>query len=56
LIIVHILEDALERYAMRTLADSEIEPLEEHLLMCAECRDRFVAVMRVAEGPPKIGG
>ena len=50
----HISEDALERYAMRTLPEPELAVLEEHLLICAECRQRlqateqYVAAMREA--------
>ena len=43
---LHIPEEAMELYAARALPDLEIEPLEVHLLMCPECRDRFVAAMR----------
>jgi hypothetical protein len=37
--VAHISDDDLERYAMQTLPDSETVPLEEHLLICSECRD-----------------
>jgi hypothetical protein len=52
----HASDDDLERYAMRTLLEAELEPLEEHLLICAECRERldetetYVAAMRAAAG------
>lgn len=39
----HAAEDDLESYAMRTLPAPEVESLEEHLLICAECRDRLQA-------------
>jgi uncharacterized CHY-type Zn-finger protein len=39
----HAAEDDLERYAMRTLPAAESDQLEEHLLICAECRDRLTA-------------
>jgi anti-sigma factor RsiW len=39
----HAAEDDLERYAMRTLPATESDRLEEHLLICAECRDRLEA-------------
>jgi predicted anti-sigma-YlaC factor YlaD len=42
IVVQHILEEAMKFYAMRALPDFEIEPLEEHLLMCPECRDRFM--------------
>jgi hypothetical protein len=50
-VVQHILEEAMEFYALRTLPDLETEPLEEHLLMCPECRDRFVAAMSAVEKP-----
>ena len=34
------------------ISDLEIEPLEVRLLMCPECRDRFVAAMRSAAAKP----
>jgi len=39
----HAAEDDLECYAMRTLSTPKVESLEEHLLICAECRDRLTA-------------
>jgi predicted anti-sigma-YlaC factor YlaD len=51
IVVQHIPEEAMEFYAMRTLPDFEIEPLEEHLLMCPECRDRFMAAMGAVEKP-----
>jgi anti-sigma factor RsiW len=42
-IVQHVSEDDLERYAMRFLPAPESEQLEEHLLICAECRDRLEA-------------
>lgn len=53
-IVQHVSDDTLERYSMQTLPDAEAEPVEEHLLICQECRDRvdaeidFVAAMRAA--------
>jgi anti-sigma factor RsiW len=53
-VVAHIIEDDLEWYAMRTLPDAELDRLEEHLLVCADCRDRLtrtdvlVAAMRSA--------
>ena len=37
----HISEDDLERYAMRILPEAELKRVEEHLLICAECRQRL---------------
>jgi hypothetical protein len=42
-IVRHVTDDSLERFAMQTLVDSESAPLEEHLLICPECRDRLKA-------------
>jgi anti-sigma factor RsiW len=39
----HVSEDDLENYAMRTLPATEVESLEEHFLICSECRDRLQA-------------
>ena len=50
----HATDDTMERYAMRTLPEPEAGPLEEHLLIYSECRDRlestdeFVATMKAA--------
>lgn len=39
----HATDDTLERYSMRSLPAPEVESLEEHLLVCAGCRDRLQA-------------
>jgi hypothetical protein len=50
----HAADDTLERYAMWTLPGPEVESLEEHLLICAGCRDRlkdtdeYVAAVKAA--------
>ncbi len=50
----HIEEDDLDRFSMGTMSEEEAMPFEEHLLMCAECRqrvassDEFVAAVRSA--------
>ena len=50
----HVTDDTLERYAIQTLFDAESGPLEDHLLVCPECRNRldsqieFVTAMRGA--------
>ncbi|MCL5742619.1 MAG: hypothetical protein M1541_01640 [Acidobacteria bacterium] len=50
----HIDDDALEAYSLGRLVDTEAAPIEEHLLVCAECRDRltgwddYIAAMRKA--------
>jgi hypothetical protein len=48
-VLLHISQEALESYVMRTLRDLEIEPLEVHLFICQECRDRLMTVLRAAE-------
>jgi hypothetical protein len=52
---LHISQGALESYVMRTLPDSEIEPLEVHLFMCQECRDHLMTVLSAADTKTKIG-
>ena len=52
---MHIPEDALEQYVMRTLPGLEIEPLEVHLFNCSECRDRLMTVLSAAAGLPDTG-
>lgn len=50
----HITDDLLELLALGRLPESAAEPAEEHLLICAECRERlagwdqYVAAMRAA--------
>ena len=61
-IVQHATDDTLERYSMRTLPAPEVESLEEHLLICSECRDRlesteqYVAAMRAAAAKIRRGG
>lgn len=55
-IVGHISDEMLEQYAMERILDPESEALEEHLLICPECRDRlqtmeeYVAAMKSAAG------
>jgi anti-sigma factor RsiW len=48
----HISGDDLELYAMERLPESDTAPVEEHLLVCEECRvrlaewDGYVRAMR----------
>ena len=50
----HIPEDTLELYTMGRLSESEIEEVEEHLLVCSACQDSlqetddFVRAFRAA--------
>ena len=39
----HPMEDLLERYALGHARAAEIEPLEEHLLICADCQELLSA-------------
>ena len=41
----HPNDDALELYALGHLTEFKLEVLEEHLLICEDCRQRLVAVM-----------
>ena len=41
---VHISDDDLERYALQSLPEAELAALEEHLLICSECRGRLEAI------------
>ncbi len=51
---LHIPEDDLELYALDRLADDKAAPVEEHLLVCEQCRERlsgldeYVKAMRAA--------
>jgi hypothetical protein len=38
----HPSDGLLEGYSMRRLTEKEMAPLEEHLLICEECRNRLV--------------
>jgi hypothetical protein len=50
----HISDDSLEQYAMQTLPEPDVNLVEQHLLICEICQDRFrvtdayVAAMRSA--------
>ena len=48
-VVVHIPQEAMESYVTRTLPDLETEPLQVHLFICQECRDRFVTLLSAAE-------
>jgi hypothetical protein len=61
-LVEHIGEDDLEQYAMQTLPESVCLTLEEHLLICPDCRERltatdeYVAAMRSAAEKINDGG
>ena len=50
----HIDAETLERYALGHLAEAELGRVEEHLLLCQECRnwlivaEKYVRTMREA--------
>jgi len=50
----HISEELLERYSLQQLSDDQLEPVEEHLLVCELCQkhltqvDNYVAAMKIA--------
>ena len=52
--ILHILDDDLEVYSLGRLAAAATAPAEEHLMGCADCRDRlerwdeYIRAMRAA--------
>jgi anti-sigma factor RsiW len=52
----HISDENLELLALDRLPDAAAAPAEEHLLVCAECRERlagwdeYVRAMRAAAG------
>ena len=55
-VLLHVPQNAMESYVLRTLPDLEIEPLEVHLFVCQECRDRFVTVLIAAETGRSVRG
>src|SRR5271165_7137090 len=50
----HISEELLERYSLLQLTEDQLEPVEEHLLVCELCQkhlrevDNYVAAMKIA--------
>ncbi|MGI8745354.1 MAG: hypothetical protein ACR2NN_22820 [Bryobacteraceae bacterium] len=40
----HVAEDVLEKYAMGKIAEDQIPPLEEHLLVCSDCQVRLAGI------------
>ena len=50
----HIAEDDLELYEIERLPEAHVAPVEEHLLVCEDCRaqlaawDQYVGAMRAA--------
>ena len=50
LIAGHLNDDVLERYAMRSLSETEAETIEEHLALCSHCLDRLDETTAYVEG------
>ena len=48
----HISEEALDSYALGSVSERELAPVEEHLLFCPACQERladtdtFIAALR----------
>lgn len=51
----HTTDEQLELYALTRLADSELALLEEHLLICASCREKLDAIAQFAAGMRDAG-
>jgi anti-sigma factor RsiW len=45
----HLCDDELERYYLGMLSESELEPLEIHLLTCSTCIDRMKEAERYVD-------
>ena len=41
ILVPHVSDNDLEKFAMQTLPGPDREPLELHLLICRECRERL---------------
>ena len=58
----HIPDETLEQYSMQMLAKPNLRVVEEHLLICTECRDRlqttdeFVVSMKLAAAKIRESG
>ncbi|SRR5260370_24078191 len=53
----HILELQLELYALNRLSDDEMEIVEEHLLVCSQCREQVSNLDTIPRFPAaSIGG
>jgi len=49
-------EDALERYAMGLSEKSDLERIEEHLLVCGDCRETVAFVDAITDASRAIRG
>jgi hypothetical protein len=52
----HGTDDQLELYALGRLPDSDLPPLEEHLITCAACRERLDGIENFAAGMRDAAG
>src|SRR6266508_4550996 len=58
----HVDDDLLESISLKTLAEEDAAPLEEHLLVCDMCRQRlsetdgYVSAMRTAAARQRAAG
>ena len=43
----HVHADQLEEYALRRLSEPETAAVEEHLLVCEDCRDGLISIDEV---------
>lgn len=46
----HVVDDLLEAYALDTLAVESLAYVEEHLLVCEDCRSRLQAIDEFVTG------
>jgi anti-sigma factor RsiW len=54
--LLHVTEDQLELYVLDRLPDSDLPQLEEHLMTCANCRDRLDEIGAFALGMREASG
>lgn len=53
---LHVTDDHLELYALDRLPDSNLPRLEEHLMICANCRERLDEINAFALGMREASG
>ena len=51
----HIDDERIEQYALGTLPDADVCPIEEHLLVCHRCQDSLAAAERFIAGMRSAG-
>ena len=47
---LHLIEDEIEQYAMGRLPENAIPRVEEHLLICQQCRDEVELIGLIIAG------